>query len=304
VKSTIFITGGSGLLALNWAITKRMEYNIILCLHKRNIKITGVDHFILDLNTTQSIYNALITIKPSIVIHTAGLTSIEKCEENPELAHFINHDIAINVAMASAKANIKHVHISTDHLFSGNSKLASEADLVSPLNVYGKTKSQAEIGVIDKNPDALIIRTNFFGWGTSYRASFSDYIIRALQSRKEIELFTDAYYTPILAEKLVEIVHELIDVQERGIFNIVSDQRISKYDFGIKLANRFGLDSTLIKKKLLFQNNLLVKRPLDMSLSNTKVCSKIGHNIGSIDSHIERLYQQYETKLFNEIYSL
>ena len=78
------------------------------------------------------------------------------------------------LAQISLETGSKLIHISTDHLYDGTKDIYTEDDLVSPLNVYGKTKAQAENEVLSINPKALIVRTNFYGWGLSYRKSFSD----------------------------------------------------------------------------------------------------------------------------------
>ena len=66
-------------------------------------------------------------------------------------------------------------------------------------------------------------------------------VINHLRAGKKISLFKDIYYTPILVEPLVDTVHELVQRKASGIFNVVGDDRISKYDFGLKLAREFNL---------------------------------------------------------------
>ena len=135
-----------------------------------------------------------------IVVHAAGMTSVEECEAKPDLARHINVDLAGNVAKACAKLGLPLIHISTDHLFSGEMPFLAETSPVTPVNVYGRTKAEAELQVLEAHPLALVIRTNFYGWGTSYRRSFSDVIIETLRSGRELNLFKDVFYTPILVE--------------------------------------------------------------------------------------------------------
>ena len=87
-------------------------------------------------------------------------------------------------------------------------------------------------------------------------------------------------------QNLILYIHELIEKSASGIYNVVSDNRISKYDFGILIAKEFDLDETLIKP-IQFSNQVgLVKRPLDMSLSNDKTVKKLGHKLGSVKEHL------------------
>lgn len=291
-KSSIFLTGGSGLLAVNWFYTKKQEYSIYLGLNERIISLKDANLIFIDVETVDSFKNQLKNIQPSFVIHAAGLTSVEKCEENPDLAYQINVDLPKLVSLATKELNIPLVHISTDHLFNGKSSMVVEDEPTCPTNVYGETKALAEKSIMKINPNALIIRTNFYAWGTTYRKSFSDFIIYSLRKRESISLFDDVFYTPILAEKLIETVHELLQKKAKGIFNIVSDDRISKYNFGILIAEEFGLDKSLIHRSSLKDKPNLVRRPVDMSLSNKKVKDLLGRNLGTVKEHIAKLHQQ------------
>lgn len=267
---TVLITGGSSLLATNWAKLIRDEYQVILVLHKRIIKIEGCKTLIADLSCEQSIINLIKQTKCDLIIHTAALTDIEYCEKFPNEAVSVNVDITTNISKACKRSDVKLVHISTDQLFSGGRSFIKENEIPSALNVYGKTKQLAEEGVKNSGCNSLIIRTNFYGWGPSYRKSFSDWIISSLREEKKITLFEDVFYTPILIDTLVEIVHELLNAEETGIFNVVGNDRISKYQFGLKVADIFSLSANVIRGSLLERPNLVV-RPLDMSLSNAKV---------------------------------
>jgi len=304
MKEDILITGGSGLLALNWALTVREKFNVTLGLHDRNVNLKHTRSILLDLDSKEVLTQALEALEPQLVIHAAGLTSIEQCEANPALAKYINVDLTKNLATVCAKLNIPMVYISTDHLFSGNESLVNEDFPVSPINVYAETKAEAETCVLDSDTKALIIRTNFYGWGTSYRQSFSDMVINHLRAGKKISLFKDIYYTPMLVEPLVYAVHELAHKKAKGIFNIVGDNRISKYDFGLMLAKEFNLDNDLIDEGKIIDKPSLVSRPHDMSLSNQKVSNYLGRKMGGLDEHISKLRAQEVNGLAKELQAL
>ena len=196
------------------------------------------------------------------------------------------------------------IYISTDHLFSGNESLVQEDYPVSPANVYAKTKAEAETCVLDSDAEALIIRTNFYGWCTSYRQSFSGMVINHLRAGKKISLFKDIYYTPMLIEPLVNSVHELVHKKAKGIFNVVGDDRISKYDFGLRLAKAFNLDNGLIDEGKIIDKPSLVNRPHDMSLSNKKVSNYLGRKMGGLDEQILKLKAQEVNGLAKELQAL
>ncbi len=292
LKSSILLTGGSGLLAVNWCYSKNNEYIVYLGLNERKIYPDNCQVIPLNFFSEESLMKQIETVGPSVVIHTASLTSVEKCESNPELAFHINVDLSTMIANVTRRLGVRLVHISTDHLFEGNASMLSEEEPRQAINVYGMTKALAESKIEEINPDALIIRTNFYAWGTSYRKSFSDHIIESLRKDQYISLFDDVYYTPILAKNLINTAHELLERNASGIYNIVSDDRISKYDFGILIAEEFGLDKSYIQRGSLSNKSNLVRRPLDMSLSNKKVKDLLGRNLGTVKQHVEQLYRQ------------
>lgn len=300
-KPRILITGGSGLLALNWFVSMRNRYDVVLAFHERTPLISRGIKCKVDLDSPNDLLDAIDRYAPKFIIHTAGLTNVEECEKFPDIAQYVNVNLAVNVAKACRARSVPFVYISTDHLFSGNSERTTEETPVRPLNVYGKSKADAELLVIEAYPEALIVRTNFYGWGTSYRKSFTDFIIESLRNECSILLFDDVYYTPIIIERLAEIVHELLLRRAMGIYNVVGSQRISKYEFGHLVAKCFGLNTALIERGLISNVTGLVRRPLDMSLSNHKLVRLLGRDPGSINEHIEVLKLQEKCGLAHEL---
>jgi dTDP-4-dehydrorhamnose reductase len=292
VKQKILITGGSGLLALNWAHAVSNRCSVTLGLHNRHIVFPEVQTQQIDLESVDKLVRSITETAPHVVIHTAGLTSVDRCESEPEFAHHVNVTLAANIAKAAAISRVGLVHISTDHLFSGQDELVDETTQPAPVNVYGQTKAEAELRVLDANPQSLVIRTNFYGWGTSYRQSFSDNVINALRAGSGLTLYQDVFYTPIIAETLALTVHDLVDLGAIGIFNVVGDDRTSKFDFGFKLSEEFGLDFGGVKAGRLSDQTNLVHRPRDMSLSNQKVCNLLGRRLGDTKAHLVKLHQQ------------
>ncbi|MCA6478112.1 MAG: SDR family oxidoreductase [Chitinophagaceae bacterium] len=303
-KKRLLITGGSGLLGVNWAITCRDFYDVVLLLNKRLINIRDTSSVIYQVTSYQMTLELFNMVKPDIVIHTAGLTNVELCESNPLLANSVNVKLSDFLSKVCGELGIDFVHISTDHLFSGENTLYNESEIVSPLNVYGKTKAKAEEIVKYNNQNALIVRTNFYCWGTSYRNSFSDVIINSLRNKDNIKLFDDVFYTPILAEYLIKFVHVLLEKKQKGVFNIVSSERITKYEFGILLATTFNLDNSFISRAKITDNFKLVKRPADMSLSNKKLEEIIGIEIPTINIQMRRLFEQEQNGIRKEILSI
>lgn len=292
MKPRVLLTGGGGLLALNWACAVRGQWDVVLGIHKRRVQLAGTTTVEIHLEDTARFGIQLSRLSPDLVVHTAGLTNVDECEKYPALAHQANAVLARTVAEAAAVKNVPLIHVSTDHLFPGLHEFYSEQDPVQPINEYGRTKALAEQWVQTAYPSSLIVRTNFFGWGHRYRQSFSDWLIQSLRGGKALTLFDDVFFTPILADRLVSAAHELIGRRCSGVFNVGGGERISKYAFGEALAGSFGLPRTLIQRGQVADSRLAAPRPRDMSLDSSKATQVLGHHVGMVKDHLEELQVQ------------
>mgnify|MGYP000378457337 CR=1 FL=1 len=143
-------------------------------------------------------------------------------------------------------------------------------------------------------------KSNTFGFPNSTSKLFF-FILNKLKNNKQSNLFSDVYFTPILVDELVKHAHQLIDSNAIGIFNIVGSERMSKYEFGIKLAKHFNFDSGLLNKISINDKSSLVKRPKDMSLSNTKLCQALNCEIASFDEQLQTLKEQKNKDAENQV---
>ncbi len=301
MKKKVLLTGGSGLLAINWAFAIANEYDVVLGLHDRMITVPRIQTVSVGMETRDEFSRSLDIVQPDIVIHCAGLANVEVCEADPANAIHINGVLSENVAKGCKEKDLQLVYICTDHLFTGNKSLVTEEDPAVPVNEYGKTKLSGEVRTLAISEKFLSVRTNFYGWGPFYRHSFSDMIIDNLQEGNLVTLFEDFYYTPILIEELAQVVMQLLQMKAGGIFNVVGNERISKLEFGMRLAKKFKLDTNLIKASRFSERKDLVKRPKDLSLSNQKVSKLLKREIGSIDAGIGKLHQQSENGFLDAI---
>jgi dTDP-4-dehydrorhamnose reductase len=288
----ILITGGSGLLALNWACCMRAEHEVVLGQHLRTVRLAGTRTEPLTLENEALLARQLERIAPGVVVHAAGLTSVDQCEREPAQAHEANAILARNVAAATARLGIALIHISTDHLFAGTRSFYREDDAPEPLNVYAQTKLLAEQWVAQAHPRALIVRTNFFGWGHRLRQSFSDWILASLAQAKPLTMFDDVFFTPLLADRLAAAAHRLLARGAAGVLHVAGDERLSKYDFAVALARAFGHPEALVRRGKIRGARLLAQRPSDMSLSNARAREALGDSLGCASEYFPELLQQ------------
>ncbi len=285
----LFISGVSGLLGLNLALQARHRFQVSGCYYAHQVILRSIQTLKLDLTSLSSLEQALLAVEPDVVIHTGGLTNVEECEVNPQLAYRLNVEATRSVAKVTSAMGAKLVHISTDHVFDGTAPWKTEDDFPVPLNVYARTKRDAEEVVLEDCRNPLIVRTNFFGWGTSVRASFSDWILRALARKDELTMFSDVYFTPILINDLVDILSELIARGAEGTFHVAGRERLTKYAFALRLAQVFNYPTQTIRATSVEDFPFRAKRPKDMSLSCGKAEAYLGIQMPSVEDGLNRL---------------
>jgi len=285
----ILITGVSGLLGINAALQlkERHEVSGIYCSHP--VKVGGAMLQRLDLTDSAAVFDVVSEIKPQAILHMAALTNVDACEADSAQAEQLNVRASEYVARAASGVGATLIHISTDHLTDGTKTLMSESSQATPLNEYARTKWEAERTVSRFCPEALIIRTNFFGWGTTVKASFSDWILEGLRQEKRVPLFVDVHITPILINDLVGYIERLFERRAQGIYNVVGSERVSKYQFGIQLAKTFGYPADHLCPVSIHDMPLRARRPQDMSLNCGKVSALLAERMPTLGESLARL---------------
>lgn len=297
-KTVIF--GGSGLLGLNLSRILRDSDDVILVLHRKVVDLAGTRHVTLDL-ATDDIAGQLENLKPDLVISAAADTDVEFCELNPSAAHLTNVQLNSEIARACAHMGVQNVFISTDHIFDNSKGNSSEWENVKLLNTYAKTKYEAEHRVLISNSEALVTRTNFFAWGPRYRASFVDWLFEGLKSGTVVELFDDVYFTPIYVGDFWQGVEQALSAQMNGVVHLGGGERLSKYEFGIRLCQSWGQDQSLIRRGTIASRKDLVRRPRDMSLSNDRMNTTLSWQPRNLKFQIEALTSERESEWGTEL---
>ena len=285
----LFITGVSGLLGLNLAWQLRDQFEITGAYLSHPVSVPGCRMLRLDMTSLLEAQEIIESAQPDVVINTVALTDVDRCESDPALAKLLNQKTALNAAQAASRTSAKLVHISTDHLFDGTKAWTTEVDDPSPLNTYAKTKYEGELSVREFCPKGLIVRTNFFGWGTSHRASFSDWVVRSLEDGRPLNMFTDSYFTPILVNDFIALVIRLVHSGVSGVINVGGADRVSKHEFALELARTFGLPTDRITPVSMDSHDFKAVRPRDMSLSSHRAESLLDTKMPTLSESLIRL---------------
>jgi len=297
----MLITGASGLLGLNLALSAAGSHEVFGVTHHHLLHNAPSHVLQADLLERRALERLLDTVQPDCVIHCAALANLDDCEADPDLAHRLNAELpgrlAALVAKGGARAKaIQLVHISTDAVFDGVRGDYSEEDAPNPLGVYPRTKLAGEVAVAAAHPQALIARVNLFGWSLMGRRSLAEFFVNNLSAGKRVMGFTDVFFCPLLAGDLSGLILSMLDKQLSGVYHVVSREATSKYDFGVAVARRFGLDESLIAPTLVADSGLKARRSPNLTLRTGKLAAALGirDGVGQVPSWQEGLERFYE----------
>lgn len=290
----LLITGSSGLLGLNLALQAAASHEVIGVDHNQ---LRGVPFQLIrmDLLTNGAVDHLLDQTRPQAVIHCAALADLEACEANPELAHRLNTDLPTQFADACRKRDVAFLHISTDAVFDGQKDgFYTEDDPPHPLSVYARTKVDSERAVLEVYPQAIVARVNFYGWSLRGKRSLAEFFITNLSQNKIIHGFTDVYFCPMFVNDLGNTLLKMLEKRLSGLYHVVGPQAMSKYQFGVEIARKFGLPEANIVPKSIRASTLTAPRSQNLCLSTAKVSTALGEPLPSFSTGLERFYAQYQ----------
>ena len=293
----VLLTSESGFFSSTWSIDTRNKYkNFTLSRSKKKIK-TSSKNFKVNFNNTKDVEELVSKIKPNIILHTAAITGVDLCEEDQKLSKKINYDLTKKISNICKRKKIKLIFISTDQVFSRNLNNL-ETQKKSPTNIYSLHKSMAEEYILNNLQDYLIIRTNFFGIAPKSKKSFINFIFLNLTLKKKINLITDVIHNPISIHLLIKYIINLINVNAFGVFHISSNEKISKYQLGMKIFKIFNLNNNFVSKSKLSNFSFKARRPNYMYLNNRKIKKFLKIKIPSIQDQLKDIKKRYVQKYY------
>ena len=287
-KRKLLIVGGSGLLGSNLGFFGSSDSSVLATVfsNSHDLDTLKIPLDILNFEATADLFE---TYKFDVVLNCVGYTNVDKCEINPEASWALNVNAAHLLSILCKETSTKLVHISTDHFWSEDLNPRSENFDSIPINQYGNSKLSAEEIVLTTNPDSLVIRTNFFGWGPRHKPSIVDWILQQLESKGKVNAFEDVFFSPVSISQLYLAINNLLEVNASGVVNICANESISKYDFAVLVAEKFGFKADQVKRVNIGDQGLLAPRPSYLSLDNSLLKSLTGFAPLSIDAMLDEL---------------
>ena len=258
------ITGSTGQLGNSLGKVFKSRYDLVFSSRTKPNKNTN---YFLDITNSLLVKDILSAISPDIIINLAALTNVDLCESNPDLAHAINFQGVKNLVNVF-KGPI--IHLSTDYVFDGKLGQYKENDITNPINVYGVTKYKAEKILLEKSKESLVIRTNvLYDYQSKAKSSFLNWVVDSLKRGEKIKVVDDQFNNPTWTDSISVVIDRAIKAGLNGLIHWGDFDWISRYDFAIKMADKFNLQSNLIEPIKTEKLNQVAPRPLNGGLDTT-----------------------------------
>ena len=222
------IIGATGLLGK--ALTHEWSGDEVVGLGSRDVDIRDADQ----------VRKIVESHRPDWIVLAAAYTNVDDCESHPELAFAVNRDGAVNVAQAAKSIGAKVLFLSSDYVFDGKNKSPYEAeDARNPQSVYGRSKAEAEVRLLEVLPECCIARTSWlFGNGGK---CFPDTILKLAATRPALDVVNDQRGCPTYAVDLSRAIIALCRNQATGIVHVTNAGECSWFEFAREIVKGGGL---------------------------------------------------------------
>ena len=214
------------------------------------VEFIGLDLPELDITSADAVLKVCREVKPAVIINAAAYTAVDQAESETELATAVNVEGPRNVAAAAHEAGARLIHISTDFVFDGEASAPYKTDAATnPLGVYGRTKREGEVAVLDAMPEnAVVVRTAWLYSKTG--SNFVKTMLRLMAERDELGVLADQFGTPTWADSLATAVWALADAPAlKGIFHWTDGGDTNWHEFAVAIQEE-ALSLCLLDKAI------------------------------------------------------
>lgn len=206
----------------------------------RGADLMGTGSRDLDIRDARAVRDLIEKKHPDWIVLAAAYTDVDGCESNSELAFAVNRDGAVNVANACKAAGVKLLFISSDYVFDGTKNLPYDADdQRNPQSVYGRTKAEAELRLLEILPDCCILRTSWL-YGVGGKC-FPDTILKLAATRPALDVVNDQRGSPTYTVDLARVILALCAKNAHGIVHASNGGNCTWFDFAREIIKSAGL---------------------------------------------------------------
>ncbi len=302
--NNVLIIGIEGAVGGGLASTIQQSHTVTGIASRSGINIAGCRIIHATAHSSASVQQHIQSERPNWIIF-CGAASRSSWDTDSVRNSAIPDKHAIEWATAAANAGIEFSMISSDAVFTGPWMLHKEDDEKHFCETpQAERLRQIESTVLELNDDALIIRTNAFGWSPdSDTPEFAESLMESLDGGMPIEIDFLRHAAPILATDLGMMLLKSRSEELRGILHIASAERFNPFQFAERLAEMADLPQPAFPDHTILEGPVTGfgkgETTLDCSLS-TKL---LGVRMPQIDDGIGQFIQQAEDGLLNQIRS-
>lgn len=290
---SFLITGGSGLLGSKVAEKAILDgYEVYSGFNQHKAR-AGVP-VKLDICTQKVMRKVFNEIKPKIVVHSAAITNVDKCEKDKALAWKVNVEGTKRIVELSREHRAFLIYVSTDYVFSGKEGMYRETDETKPINYYGTTKLEGEKTVDALSTEWCIVRPSVI-YGSvpaAGKINFALWVLDKLRKGEQIKIITDQYVSPTFNTNLAEMIIEVARRRLTGIYHLAGSTPINRYDFACILAETFELDKNLIQPAKSEEMNWNAERPKNTSLNVEKASRTLSKKPLKVEDALNTLKEE------------
>ncbi|MGO8796979.1 MAG: dTDP-4-dehydrorhamnose reductase [Candidatus Sulfotelmatobacter sp.] len=206
--------------------------------------VTGLTSRAADVRDAERVLQVVKESEPEWIVLSAAYTDVDGCESNSDLAFAVNRDGAVNVARAAKETGARLLFLSSDYVFDGKKTTPYEiGDARNPQSVYGRTKAEAEIKLLELMPGCCVARTSWlFGAGGK---CFPETILKLAASRPALAVVNDQRGCPTYTADLARAIIQLCRKNARGIVHVTNAGDCTWFDFATEIVRSAGLATTV-----------------------------------------------------------
>lgn len=259
----ILITGHTGFVGNCLCETGLKQGHQVLGLSRTGSEIQGIINFPRDLTQVDD-YQFLDNYTLNGIIHLAANSNVNDCEENPQSSEKLNVHASLQLASYAQSKNIPFIFASSDQVFDGSKGNYSPEDEAKPLNQYGTQKLKAETEILKTYPAAVVCRLPLL---LGSNGGYEKALVEHLKAGKKQTLFTDEIRS---AAQVEEVAMHLLSALSwaGGIYHLGGARPMTRFELGKWIAEKHGLDLSLLQAGLQSDVQMKAARPKDVSLTN------------------------------------
>jgi len=241
----------------------------------------------LDIAERDSVVKAIDHYEPWAIINTAGYVRVDDAEADAERCMRENVVGPVCLARECERNNLPLVTFSSDLVFDGlKNDHYVESDERSPLNVYGRSKAEAELRVLESFSKALVIRTSaFFGPWDGF--NFVHSVLDTLTKGRSVFAAADITISPTYVPDLVNAVLDLLIDGEHGVWHVANAGQVTWAEFARLAALKGGRDANGVKSRPASALGFVAPRP-----SFTALTSERGSFMPTFEESLDRCVRE------------